>query len=138
VKDSDVEVTYDLSVERAMFASPQWRRFLDRLAFTITGHAVPYSGVDTGTLTQSMGHAIEADTDGYLEAVLGSGAATGTREVWYAPAHWADKKPLLTPRRRAGRKRREHPTKPAPTKPYVNAMRKLGIDFDIEPGGFET
>jgi hypothetical protein len=133
-----VEIEFDEDVERALFTSKAWRRHLDRLGFTIVGHAVPHSGVDSGALVQSMGHAVEVGDDGY-ELILGSGSATGTAEIWYAAPHWAKQRPLLPkPANARSRKRRPHPTKPAPTRPWTKAMQALGIPYIVEPGGFES
>lgn len=132
------EIEYDELAEREMMRSSAWRTFLDRLGFTIVGHAVPHSGVDTGALMQSMGHRIEDGKDG-SELVLGSGAATGVQEIWYAAPHWAKQRPLVPrPVNAKSRKRRPHPTKPAPTKPWTKALRALGVPFTVEPGGFES
>ncbi len=132
------DIEYDELAEREMMRSAAWRQFLDRLGFTIVGHAVPHSGVDTGALVQSMGHRIEDGVNG-SELVLGSGAATGVQEVWYAAPHWAKQKPQVArPVNAKSRKRRPHPTKPAPTKPWTKALRALGVPFTVEPGGFES
>lgn len=134
----DIKIEYDVIAEREMMKSPAWRQFLDRLGFTIVGHAVPHSGVDTGALMQSMGHRIEDGENG-SELVLGSGAATGVQEIWYAAPHWAKQKPTMPkPANAKSRKKRPHPTKPAPTKPWTKAMRALGIPFTVQPGGFES
>jgi len=134
----EVTVSYDNEAEKEMLRSASFRQFFDRLGFTIVGHAVPHSGVDTGALMQSMGHRIEITDDG-CELVLGSGAATGVEEIWYAAAHWAKQKPTKPrPANAKSRKRRPHPTKPAPTKPWSKAMNALGIDYTVEPGGFES
>jgi hypothetical protein len=134
----DVRIEYDKLAERDLLTSSEFRRFLDRLGFTIVGHAVPHSGVDTGALTQSMGHRVEMTDDG-CELVLGSGAATGVEEIWYAAPHWAKQKPTVPrPAHAKSRKRRPHPTKPAPTKPWSKAMNALGISYTVEPGGFES
>jgi hypothetical protein len=134
----DVSIEYDQIAERQLLGSPEFRRFLDRLGFTIVGHAVPHSGVDTGALMQSMGHRIEDTPDG-PELVLGSGAVTGVQEIWYAAPHWAKKKPLIPrPANARSRKKRPHPTKPAPTRPWTKAMKALGVPYTVEPGGFES
>lgn len=134
----DVTVEYDKIAEKQLLTSPEFRRFLNRLGFTIVGHAVPHSGVDTGSLVQSMGHRVEDTADG-PELVLGSGAATGVQEIWYAAPHWAKKKPLIPrPANAKSRKKRPHPTKPAPTRPWTKAMKALGISYTVEPGGFES
>lgn len=129
----DVQLFYSEQEERRLFRSTAWRKTLDRIAFTITGHAVPYSGVDTGALTQSLSHRVEPGSDGALEAVLGSGAATETAEVWYAAPHFAGRKPTIPkPLQVLRRRKRAHPTKKAPTRPYASAMRALGIAFTVE------
>jgi hypothetical protein len=134
----NIKIEYDVIAEREMMKSPAWRQFLDRLGFTIVGHAVPHSGVDTGALMQSMGHRIEDGENG-SELVLGSGAATGVQEIWYAAPHWAKQKPTMPrPANAKSRKKRPHPTKPAPTKPWTKAMRALGIPFTVQPGGYES
>lgn len=123
---------------RELLNSPGLRRHLDRLCFLITGHAIPHSGVDTGALTGSMSHQIEQE-DGVLVGRMGSGAADGVAEVWYAAPHWADRKPTIAaPMQRGKRVKVPHPTTPAPSKPYSKAMRALGIRFTVEPGGFES
>jgi hypothetical protein len=135
----EIEIEYDEGdAERALLTGRQWRRFLDGLGYTIVGHAIPHSGVDTGMLVQSMGHRVEPGEGGHLELVLGSGAATGVREIWYAAAHWADKPPTLPPDGAVKRKRRDHPTRPAPTRPWSKALRALGITYNVEPGGYES
>lgn len=135
---SAFEIEYDELAERELMRSAAWRQYLDRLGFTIVGHAVPHSGVDTGALMQSMGHRIEDGVNG-SELVLGSGSATGVQEIWYAAPHWAKRKPLVPrPANAKSRKRRPHPTRPAPTKPWTKALRALGVPFTVEPGGFES
>jgi hypothetical protein len=135
----DVTIEYDEGeAERELLTGTQWRRFLDSLGFTIVGQAVPFSGVDTGALVQSMGHRVEPGKNGGLELVLGSGASTGTREIWYAAAHWAGQRNQLPPERRVSRRRRAHPTRPGPTKPWSRALNALGITYTVEPGGFES
>ena len=134
----DVTIDYDSMMEKQMLSSNDWRQHLERIGFTITGAAVPHSGVDTGALMQSMGHRVESGVDG-LELVLGSGAATGVQEIWYAAPHWAKRKPLMSrPAGAKSRKRRPHPTKPAPTLPWTKALGSLSIPFTVEPGGFPS
>jgi hypothetical protein len=134
----DIHIEYDAIAEKQLLTSAEFRRFLDRIGFMIVGHAVPHSGVDTGALVQSMGHRVEVTDDG-CELVLGSGAATGVEEIWYAAPHWAKQKPTKPrPANAKSRKRRPHPTKAAPTKPWSKALRALGIDYTVEPGGFES
>ncbi len=134
----DVSIEYDSMMEKQMLSSNDWRQYLERIGFTITGAAVPHSGVDTGALVQSMGHRVEPGVDGH-ELVLGSGAATGVQEIWYAAPHWAKRKPTLArPAGAKSRKRRPHPTKPAPTLPWTKALSSLGISFTVEPGGFPS
>lgn len=134
----DVSIDYDSMMEKQMLSSNDWRQHLERIGFTITGAAVPHSGVDTGALMQSMGHRVESGVEG-LELVLGSGAATGVQEIWYAAPHWAKRKPLMSrPAGAKSRKRRPHPTKPAPTLPWTKALGSLSIPFTVEPGGFPS
>ena len=134
----DVTIDYDSMMEKQMLSSNDWRQHLERIGFTITGAAVPHSGVDTGALMQSMGHRVESGVDG-LELVLGSGAATGVQEIWYAAPHWAKRKPLMSrPAGAKSRKRRPHPTKAAPTLPWTKALGSLSIPFTVEPGGFPS
>jgi len=137
MSEIQVSITYNKNAEKELLHSSAWRATLNRLGFTITGHAVPLSGVDTGALVQSMGHSL-VNTDEAYELVLGSGAASGVEEVWYAAPHWAKRSPLKRPDRTRSRKSRPHPTKPAPTKPWSKALRALGIAYKVEPGGFEA
>lgn len=134
----DVHITYDDLVEKQILHGAAWRQQLERLGFMIVGAAVPHSGVDTGALIQSMGHRVEDGGSG-LELVLGSGAATGVQEIWYAAPHWAKQKPTTPkPGGAKSRKRRPHPTKPAPTLPWTKALTSLRIPFTVEPGGFPS
>lgn len=120
----------------ALFTSSGMRKVLDGIAFTITAHAIPHTGVDTGRLLNSMSHRVEKSGD-HLEAVLGSGAGDGVEPVWYASYHWAAQEdPGVRPSGPEIRKHIPHPTKPAPTRPYSKAMDEIGIDYDVEPGGF--
>jgi hypothetical protein len=132
-------VTWNDKGARELFHSPELRRVLDGAAFTVTAHAVPHSGVDSGRLIASMGHATKSDGK-TLTATLGSGAQDGVGAVWYASYHWADRPdPGARPNQAEVRGRAiEHPTKPAPTRPYVKALRELGVRFTVSPGGFES
>lgn len=133
-----VHVKYHEDAEKALFSSRPWRQFLDRIGFAITGHAIPYSGVDTGALVGSMSHDVEVE-DGRFIVTMGSGARDGVPEVWYAAPHWAKKQPTIpAPSWTVRRKRVPHPTKPAPTRPWAKALRALGIDYQVEPGGYEA
>ena len=135
---ADVVVTIPDGALEDLFSSREFRNALNKIAFTITAHAVPHSGVDTGRLINSMGHRVE-DVDGHLEAVLGSGAGDGVEPVWYASYHWAAQAdPTARPDGRDIRKHIPHVTKPSPTLPYSKAMDELGINYDIEPGGFKS
>lgn len=133
------KVTYYKDAEKALVTGPAMRKQLDGLAFTIVGHAVPHVGVDTGALVNSLGHRIE-EKDGMLQAVLGSGAAAGVAPIWYASAHMAGvaDPTVKAPAQRPSRKRREHPTKKAPTRPFKKALDELGIKYQVRPGGFEA
>jgi hypothetical protein len=133
------QVEWSEEAERELLTSPELRRALDALAFTITAHAVPHSGVDTGRLINSMGHRIDRE-DGRLVAYLGSGAQDGVQPVYYAAPHWAGR-PDPNGRRATRpekRKRIPHATRQAPTKPYTKAMQELGVEYTVEPGGFES
>lgn len=134
-----VKVIYHKDAERALLTGPEMHRQLDRLGFTIVGHAIPHVGVDTGALVNSLGHRIEEE-GGVLQAVLGSGAASGVQPIWYASAHMAGvaDPTARAPQQRPSRKRREHPTKKAPTRPFKKALDELGIDYQVKPGGFEA
>lgn len=131
-----VVVKYDKAVERELFHSTGWRAHLDRIGFTITGHAIPHVGVDTGALINSLGHAVEDSEDrSHLVAVLGSGTADGTDPIYYAAPHLAgraDPNGKKAPEQRVSRPKRPHPTKKAPTLPYSKAMRELGITYEVE------
>ena len=133
-------VEYHDTGEHELATSAELRDYLNAMAFTITAHAVPHSGVDTGRLIGSMSHAIKTDSGSFV-AVLGSGTGDGVDAVYYAAPHWAGRtdpsadKPATDEVR--GR-RIPHPTKPGPTKPYSKAMRELGITYTVEPGGFEA
>lgn len=133
------EVTYHDEGEHQLATSLGMKEVLDALAFTITAHAVPHSGVDTGRLIASMGHKTEKDGDS-LVARLGSGVADGVEPVWYSSYHWADREPPGGPPtdRREIRRHIPHPTKPAPTRPYAKAMQELGIVYTVNPGGYES
>lgn len=137
-----MSVTWNPAGEKALMTSRQWRQTLDSAAFVITAHAVPYSGVDTGRLTQSMGHSVEQDLPaGHLVARLGSGLGDGAMPVSYWSFHWADRPAPgqeSMPVETAHLPHRPHPTKPAPTQPYSHAMRELGIQYQVEPGGYES
>lgn len=135
------KVTWHEDGERALATSKGMRQKLDAISFTITAHAIPHSGVDTGRLINSLNHRVEEDS-GELVAVLGSNAADpGTEAVEYASFHFANRRdpgaPALT-KKRLTRRRIPHPTKKAPTLPYSKAMRELGINYNVEPGGFES
>lgn len=135
---ADVRVTYHQAVEADLFTSSTWRNYLTKVGFTIVSHAVTETGVDTGALRGSMGFRIERG-DEASELYLGSGAEPGVDEIWYAAPHWAKQPPMTPPPAlRARRKSRPHPTKPAPTKPWTKALKKLGIAYEVEPGGFES
>lgn len=125
---------------RELARSAGMKAVLDRIAFTITAHAIPHSGVDTGRLVNSMDHGTDVE-DGTMVAYLGSNAGQPfTQPVEYADYHWAKKKAPDHVRRIANRLRKSipHPTKKAPTLPYKRAMDELGISYTVEPGGFEA
>lgn len=134
-----VDVTWNAAGERDFAHSQQLRRLLDAASFTITAHAVPHVGVDTGRLINSMGHKVTSDGTS-LVARLGSGVQDGVAPVWYWTWHWAKQPPPGgAPSTKETRGRRiPHPTRPAPTRPYSKALRELGITFTIAPGGYET
>jgi hypothetical protein len=133
-----VELRWNEDGERALFKSAELRQVLDAAAFTITAHAVPHSGVDTGRLINSMSHRIEWDGE-TLAAYLGSGQGDGVEPVWYSTYHWAGEAPPNgVPRTREIRRRIPHPTKPAPTRPYTKSLAELGIEFTIAPGGHQS
>lgn len=126
--------------EHDLARSAGLKAVLDAIAFTITAHAVPHSGVDTGRLVNSMDHGIDTE-DGTLVAYLGSNAGQpGAQPVEYADYHWADKEAPDHVRRIGKRLRKSipHPTRKAPTRPYKKAMDELGIVYTVEPGGFEA
>ena len=135
------KVTWNTDGEKALATSKGMEQKLNAIAFTITAHAVPHSGVDTGRLINSMNHRVEEDA-GELRAVLGSNAADASTEaVEYASFHFANRKdpgaPAIKPKR-ITRRRIPHPTKKAPTLPYSKAMKELGINYTVEAGGFEA
>jgi hypothetical protein len=117
------------------------RRVLDRAAFAITAQAIPFTGVDTGMLKNSMGHEVVRDGADGLVARLGSNMGPGLTPIYYWSYHWAgraapDQDRLAKP---VGRlKSRQTAPKTAPTKPYSKAMRTLGIRWTETPGGFEA
>jgi hypothetical protein len=126
--------------ERELLNSRGLRQKLDAVAFTITAHAVPHSGVDTGRLINSMGHTVKTD-NGQLVAYLGSGLQDGTQPVFYWSYHWAGRaapNQESLPKSTDSLPKREHPTRPGPTRPYSKALRELGINAHINPGGFES
>jgi hypothetical protein len=133
------DVTWNDRGARELLHSAEMRRVLDGAAFTITAHAVPFSGVDTGRLINSMGHTTKSDGTSFV-ATLGSGAQDGVNAVWYASYHWADRPdPSARPDQAEVRGRKiDHPTRKAPTRPYTQALRQLGIRFTVNPGGFES
>ena len=133
------KVTWNPDGERDLLTSREFRRELDRMAFRITAHAIPHSGVDTGRLINSISHSVKID-NGTLVARLGSGQGDGTEAVWYWSWHWAKQAPPVPAPRTAEVRGRKipHPPRPAPTKPYTKALRELGIPFTIEPGGYES
>lgn len=111
-----------------ILTSPGMRQRLDAVAFTITAHAVPHSGRDTGRLAASMSHRVEV-RDGRLVAILGSNAETNAAPVEYAEANWeegANGKPT-----RGGRVRKKdgHISKSTPRKPYQKALNELNIEY---------
>lgn len=136
---SKKKVTYFKDAEKVIFSGPSMRKQLDKLGFTIVGHAVPHVGVDTGALVNSLSHRVEEE-GGVLQAVMGSGAGAGVEPIWYASAHMAGRTDptVKPPQQRPRRGRRDHPTKKAPTLPFKKAMDELGIDYDVTPGGFEA
>lgn len=134
-----VEITWHPDGEDDLMTGVEMRRHLDRLGFTITAHAVPHTGVDTGRLVNSMGHVVE-DAGDSLVLRCGSGGHDGVQPVWYALPHWAKERPdPRAPRTPELRGRRiPHPTRPAPTRPWTRALRELGIDYHVPPGGIEA
>jgi hypothetical protein len=137
---SKVEIVYHKDAERALLTGPELYAQLDRLGFTIVGHAVPHVGVDTGALVNSLSHRVE-EKDGVLQAVLGSGAGAGVQPIWYASEHMAgvkDPRATVPKTKRPSRKAPGSPTKKAPTRPFKKALDELGIDYKVAPGGFES
>jgi hypothetical protein len=136
---SRVQVTYYKDAERVLLTGPELHAQLDRLGFTIVGHAIPHVGVDTGALVNSLGHRIE-ENDGVLQAVLGSGAGAGVQPIWYASQHMAGVTDpnVQPPADTRPRPKRDHPTKKPPTRPFKKALDELGIDYKVMPGGFEA
>jgi hypothetical protein len=132
-----VSVEWDDQAQRELFTSVGWRRTLDRICFTIVGHAIPHVGVDTGALVNSLGHAVEeARGEGgvFLEGIMGSGTADGVEPIVYAAPHMAGRRDPDGRRAPKGRRRksRPHTTKSAPTKPFSKALTALGITYKIE------
>lgn len=127
---SQVRISWNVKEEERLSKGPQLRQALDRIGFTITGHAVPHCGVDTGRLVNSMTHGIEEDGN-ELALFLGSNAHDPSLQpVSYASTHWAgkpdpDNTPSTTKEIR-GRKRNKKPRK-TPTTPYTKALKELGI-----------
>lgn len=122
---ANVKVTFHDDGLRDLATSTAMRRTLDGMAFTITAHAVPHSGVDTGRLIGSMGHAVKRRNN-TLVAQLGSGLGDGVAPVFYSSYNWSPGKP-------GGRR-----TRWRGTRPYAKALRELGIRFKIAPGGYES
>lgn len=135
------KVTWNTDGANELGTSRDMRRVLDAAAFTITAHAIPHVGVDTGRLVNSLDHDI-TNGKSSLVAFLGSNAGqAGVDAVEYASWHLAnrpDAARATTGRREIRRKSIPHPTKKAPTRPYAKALNELGITFTIEPGGFES
>lgn len=130
------KIEWNKAAEAELLRSEGVRRKLDAVAFTITAHAIPLSGRDTGRLVNSMDHSITLD-GGTLVAHLGSNASTGTNAVGYASMNWAGKGEWVTNDERRLRRRRRGPNpgrKPVPTRPYAKAMRALGIRFKKNQG----
>ena len=120
-----------------LLRSPGMRRFLDKLGFQIVGTAVPYSGVDTGRLINSMSHIVEVEGED-LVLRCGSGTADGVEGPVYAWWHWGGIAPPTGEKddRRVLRGRRiPHATKPGPTRPFTNALRQLGITYTNHGAG---
>jgi hypothetical protein len=125
----------------AFCTSDDLRKVLDAAAFTITAHAVPHSGVDTGRLINSMGHEVEA-VDGVLEAHLGSGLGDGVMPVHYWAYHWAgvpapDQDRLPKPGPGESLPSRQNAPKASPTRPYSKALNELGVTYTVD-GGVEA
>lgn len=135
-----VKVTYFKDAEKVLASSQEMRQHLDKLGFRVVGHAVPHVGVDTGALSASLGHRVEINDEGVAQAVMGSGAGAGVQPIYYASQHMAGKPdPTVSrPTQMKSRKKRDHPTKKAPTKPFKKAMDELGIKYTVKPGGFEA
>jgi hypothetical protein len=119
----------------------EMRRLLNAFGFQLTGTAVPYSGVDTGRLVNSMGHRVELRGD-RLVTVCGSGAADHAEAVWHGWYHWGAVPP--PPGEGANiygdqirEPRRDHPTKPGPTRPWSSALRELGWSYTVTGQGAE-
>lgn len=136
---SKPKVTYYKDAERAIATGVEMRQHLDKIAFSIVGHAIPHVGVDTGALVNSLGHRIET-SGGVLQAIIGSGATAGVQPIWYAAPHMAGKTDptVPAPRQTRSRPKRDHPTKKAPTLPFKKAMDELNIKYRVTPGGFES
>lgn len=136
---AEIDVTFHADGLRALATGSAMRQYLDAVAFTITAHAIPHSGVDTGRLVNSMSHGLHTEGD-TLVVRLGSGEGDGVQPVWYAPVNWAGDRAAPKPATaEIPRKRpRNHQPRPTPTKPYVRALRELGITFQVAPGGRET
>jgi hypothetical protein len=137
-----VTTTVNQGAVNSFATSRPMRQMLDGIAFTVTAHAVPYSGVDTGRLIGSMTHTV-TETDGQLVAYLGSGVGDGTTPVYYWAYHWAgrpapDQDSLAKPGPGETLPSRPHPTKPSPTRPYKSAMDDLNVTYTVNPGGFES
>jgi hypothetical protein len=134
----EVRVTVNQKGVDQFAQSPGVRQLLDALAFTITAHAVPHSGVDTGRLVGSMSHRV-VPVDGVLEAQLGSGAADDVNPVYYWAYNWAgepapNQEQLPKPGPGERLPSRQTQPRPTPTRPYTKALDELGIDYRNDGG----
>ncbi len=119
----------------ALYNSPEMEMLLTSAAATINGTAIPYSGKFTGELDATMQYEVRHAEEGFLEATLGSGARDGNTVAqaafnWYG--HYDPDGIEIDPN--YPRWEPHEGVKPAPSHPYENALKELGIPYEVESG----
>lgn len=139
---SKVKTVFNDAALQEMKDTAEVRKLLNKIGFTITAHAVPHTGVDTGRLVASMSHGV-ASEGGTAVLYCGSNAHDpDLGPVDYADVHWTGKK--VEARRPSVRltalrgKRPKRPSKKTPTRPYTKALAELGINATAEIGGVQS
>lgn len=139
---SAIEITYHEGAEKEVLHQEGLAAKLELIGMAITAAAVPYTNVDQGFLIASMGSEV-VDEGQSLTLVCGPGVGLGSAQP---PEYWAyqlageaapNQSSLIKDQNRP-------PTRPhtikgtPPTHSYKNALTDLGIDSQVEPGGFEA